>query len=150
MMADFQPGSDPGLCVVKGVPADILAYGKKVQTQIVTQDEARSLAQNHDVYLEGLGGDQGGVIGALAAVGLAADGNDGRYVLVGKIRDLEGSQPVDVVLNAGIAEIRTLEGELITEGHVFTDKMRPARRQGKAVLYVSQGEDGSWLPEKLD
>jgi len=150
MLDDFQAGSDPGLCVVKGVPAEIMAYGKKVQSQIVTQDEARKLALTHDAYLEGLGGDQGGVIGALAAVGLAADGNDGRYVLVGKIRDLEGYHPTNAVLNAGITEIRTLEGVLVTDGCVYTDKMRPARRQGKPVLYVSRDGDGCWLPEKLD
>ncbi len=149
MLDDYQAGSDPGLCVVKGVPVEVQAFGKRVQTQFVSQQEARDLAEAHGIYLEGLGGDQDGVIGALAAVGLAADGNDGRYVLVGTIRDLEGYQPVEAILAAGVSEIRTLDGSLVTEGWVFTDKMRPARRWGKPVLYVSQNGD-HWIPEKLD
>jgi tRNA(Ile2) C34 agmatinyltransferase TiaS len=149
MMSDFQPGSDPGFCVAKQVPAELMAYGRQVQTQIVTQTLARSLAQMHSVYLEGLGGDQGGVIGALAAVGLAALGDDGRYVLIGTVRELEGRQPIDAILDAGISEVRTLGGRLIADGWVYADKMRPARRQGKPILFVSRDGDG-WRPEKLN
>jgi tRNA(Ile2) C34 agmatinyltransferase TiaS len=149
MMNDFQPGSDPGFCVAKQVPAELMAYGRLVQTQIVTQTLARSLAQMHNVYLEGLGGDQGGVIGALAAVGLAAIGDDGRYVLIGTVRELEGRQPIDAILDAGISEVRTMGGRLIDDGWVYADKMRPARRQGKPILFVSRDGDG-WRPEKLN
>jgi hypothetical protein len=107
------------------------------------------LAGEHGVLLLGLGGDQSGVIGALYAVGLAASGNDGRYVLVGRSRELQGLQPVSAILNAGIADVRTESGEAVSNGLVLADKLRPARRAGQAVLFVRrQGEH--WLPLKLD
>jgi hypothetical protein len=97
----------------------------------------------------GLGGDRGGVIGALAAVGLAASGEDGRYVLVGRSRELSGLQPVSTLLAAGVAAVRTLDGQQVTDGLVQTDKLRPARRGGQPVVIVEWVGD-CWQPLKLD
>jgi tRNA(Ile2) C34 agmatinyltransferase TiaS len=69
MMADFQPGSDPGLCLARAVPAAVTEFGRRAQRELVGQDEARALATKHGLLLQGLGGDEGGVIGALAALG---------------------------------------------------------------------------------
>jgi hypothetical protein len=149
MLADYQPGSDPGLCVVQDVPAAVTEFGRRVQRQLVTQEEARALAAAHDIPLVGLGGDQDGVIGALAAVGLAATGEDGRYVLVGRSRELSGLQPVSALLAAGIAAVQTLEGEPVADGLVRTDKLRPARRGGLPVAVV-EWASGCWQPLKLD
>ncbi len=149
MLADFQPGSDPGLCVAADVPEAITAFGRRAQSELVTQTEARTLAQMHGIRLIGLGGDEGGVIGALSAVGLAAGGSDGRYVLVGRSRELSGLQPVAALLAAGIAAVQTIDGQAVYEGMVQTDKLRPARRSGRPVAVVEWvGE--YWQPLKLD
>ena len=97
----------------------------------------------------GLGGTEDGVIGALASVGLAAGGEDGRYIIIGTIRELTGLQPVAMVLEAGITAVRTLDDTPITSGMVLTDKLRPARRNGRPVLFV-EWQDDCWLPLKLD
>ncbi len=149
MLDDFQPGSDPGLCVANAVPAEVSAFGRRAQQQIVTQAEARQLAADSHLHLEGLGGDEGGVIGALAALGLLASGNDGRYVQVGSIRALEGLQPLEAILAAGVAAVQTLAGQPVTEGRVLAEKLRPARRGGQPVLFVEWQAD-HWLPLKLD
>ncbi len=149
MLDDFQPGSDPGLCVASDVSPEIIAYGLRVQREFITQEIPRQLAPVHRIHLEGLGGDEDGVIGALAAVGLAAQGSDGRYVLVGTIRELEGLQTFQDVLDAGIIGIQTLDGKPVTDGLILADKMRPARRQGKPILIVEK-EDNYWLPLKVD
>jgi len=149
MLDDFQPGSDPGLCVATNVPSEIIAYGQRVQHEFIYQKEPRDLAAAYGLYLEGLGGDEGGVIGALAAVGLAAQGNDGRYVLVGSIRDLEGLQPLSTVLAAGVAAVQAIDGQPILDGLVLADKLRPARRNSQPILIVERQAD-SWLPLKLD
>jgi tRNA(Ile2) C34 agmatinyltransferase TiaS len=149
MRDDFQPGSDPGLCVASVVPADVITFGQRARREFLYQQEPRDLAAAHGIFLEGLGGDEGGVIGALAAVGLAASGNDGRYVEVGSIRTLEGLRLISDVLAAGIASVKTLDGAPVTEGQVQTDKMRPARREGQPVLFVER-ENDHWLPLKLD
>ena len=149
MLDDYQPGSDPGLCVGNAIPSEIMAYGKRVQREFISQKVPRQLATAHNIYLEGLGGDEGGVIGALAAVGLAASGEDGRYVQVGSIRDMEGLLPLVNVLSAGVIAVKTLDGQPVIDGMVQTDKMRPARRSGQPILFVER-QDDHWLPLKLD
>lgn len=149
MLADFQTGSDPGLCVSAGVPAAITDFGRRAQREILIQEEARRLAAEYGLLLEGLGGTEDGVIGALAAVGLAACGEDGRYVQVGSIRELQGLVPWDAVLAAGVRDIQTLDGRPVREGLVAADKLRPARRRGIPIAYVDWCED-HWLPVKLD
>jgi len=149
MLADFIQGSDPGLCVAVDVPADITTFGCRVQHEIVTRADARDLAAAHSLPLLGLGGDESGIIGALAAVGLAACGEDGRYVQVGRSRDLSGLQPVAALLEAGIAAVRTRDGQPVIEGWVDTDRLRPARRGGQPVAVV-EWTGAHWLPLKLD
>lgn len=149
MQSDFQPGSDPGLCVAAEVPGEVTQFGRRAKLEIVTQEEARRLARRYGILLEGLGGTEGGVIGALAGVGLAASGEDGRYVLVGSMRELSGLQPVEAVLSAGVDRLQTLEGQSVTHGLIEASKLRPARRGGRPVA-VLQWEEDHWQPLKLD
>ncbi|MGD9101517.1 MAG: ABC transporter substrate-binding protein [Anaerolineae bacterium] len=149
MLGNFQPGSDPGLCVSQAVPEAVRAFGRRVQRELVNQAQARALAKAHGLLLQGLGGTQDGVIGALAAVGLAACGDDGRYVLVGRSRQLSGLQPVAALLAAGIAAVQTRDGRPVREGLVQTDKVRPARRGGQPIAVV-EWAGGYWQPLKLD
>jgi hypothetical protein len=148
MLADFIPGSDPGLCVATETAArDLTSFGQRAKVEVVSQAEARLLAETQGALLAGLGGTQDGVIGAVSAVGLAASGQDGRYLLLGRSRDLTGLQPLEAVQALGMNEIRTRDGRQVQEGLVLADKLRPARRHGRPVLYVEwSGEH--WLPLK--
>jgi hypothetical protein len=149
MAADYQPGSDPGLCVARHVPSEVVEFGTRAQRELLTQAEARELAARHGIHLEGVGGDEMGVIGALAAVGLTAGGDAGRYIQMGQVRDLVGPQPVESVLAAGVAAVETPEGRPVESGTIQTDGLRPARRGGRSVAVV-QWEGDEWLPLKLD
>lgn len=149
MLADFQPGSDPGLCVASAIPPAIIDFGRLAQVDLVHQSTARKLAQDHQMLLRGLGGTQDGVIGALSAVGLAYSGQDGRYIQLGSIRELTGLQPIENLLQAGLHSVRTVDENPVTSGSVMADKLRPARRFGQPILYVQQ-ENDYWLPLKLD
>jgi tRNA(Ile2) C34 agmatinyltransferase TiaS len=142
-------GSDPGLCMTTSVHDDVIDFGYKVKKKIVTQDEALHLAGKNGILLSGLGGNEDGVIGALSAVGLAASGNDGRYVMVGKSRDLQGLQPITAVLDAGISSVCSEDGTIIQDGYIQTDQLRPARRNGRPVAVV-QWTGSYWMPLKLD
>ena len=149
MLADFQEGSDPGLCVAANVPSRIREFGHRAKLEVLDVDEALQLAEKSNILLAGLGGTQAGRIGALAAVGLASTGEDGRFIQIGRIRELSGLMSVESALAAGIASIQTLEGTQINSGYLQGDKLRPSLRNGSAVLYVSRQEQ-HWQPLKLD
>jgi len=142
-------GSDPGLAVAAVVPKEIIHFGHQAKRDVLNQELARQLAAAHHLTLSGLGGNHDGVIGALAAVGLAAGGEDGRYVWVGRARELHGLVPVAQVLKAGIDEVRTLNGQKVTRGEILAEKLRPARRGSRPVLFVQKSDDG-WRPLRLD
>lgn len=140
------PGSDPGLCVTNGVPAELTDFGHRCQRELVTQDDARMLAARHNVCLAGLGGTHDGVIGALAAVGLVASGNDGRVVHRGDAaQDAFGQgslQSVDWILARGVDEVCCIaSGRAIQSGVVDLGKrLRPNLRRNRVVLYVERDE----------
>ncbi len=85
-------GSDAGLCIASwsAVPSVVEDFGFKAKRDILTQNEARHLAQREVLQLEGLTGDHGGVIGALAAVGLRKSGRDGRIAWRPGLRETRG------------------------------------------------------------
>ena len=143
-------GSDPGLCVTNSVPPAVISWGHRCQRELLTQAEARNIAAEHSIHLEGLGGTEDGVIGALAAVGLMATKNDGRVVYFGSSGedwyDVTGCLDVDNILTRGVDEIRTFDtGAPLTAGTVDVGKrLRPNYRRGKVVLYVTRGDAPHW------
>jgi hypothetical protein len=139
MRAWFKEGSDPGLCVSLRVPPEVTAFGRRCQAEIVGQVDARQLAAACGLHLEGLGGTEDGVIGALAAVGLAACGDDGRVVQLGTWPDdLSGPQEVATVRARGVEVRQVGSGAPVTEGRVEVGKhLRPNCRAGRVVLFVT-------------
>jgi hypothetical protein len=154
MLLDFIEGSDPGLCVTASVPGAVTGFGFRSKSKLVTQEEARRLARRHGIFLEGLGGTCGGVIGALAAVGLAATGDDGRVVQLAQWPDdMCGVQPIESLRRRGVAVCRGAGRERIDDGLVDVGKrLRPNRRRGETVLFVEPagaGSDHPWKAKKL-
>jgi hypothetical protein len=151
MLHDFIPGSDPGLCVTADVPRSVIDWGLRCQREIVTQEQARELAWQSGIRLEGLGGSHGGIIGALAAIGLAATGNDGRLIRwAGFPDDLSGPTPVSQLIARQI-QVRNVpesslnsgaltadSGGVVTQGIVDVGRhARPNLRNGGAVMFVT-------------
>ena len=159
MQGWFVEGSDPGLCVAGSVSEEMKSFGLRSKNQVVTQNEARAVAARSGCYLEGLGGTEQGVVGALAAVGLIAGGDDGRIVQLSNWPypddAFSGPQKIDDILARGIDEVRNLEsGEPITLGIVDVGKrLRPNWRGGRVVLYVNAAKEpgaaASWRAVKL-
>ncbi len=77
------PGSDPGLCVSSKDDcldkSGLSNFGLKAKREIVTKEEAYTLAASSGVHLSEHGGTGDGIIGALAGTGLRLLGNDGRF-----------------------------------------------------------------------
>ena len=158
MLAWCPPGSDPGLCIAAApVSEAVVDFGRQCQRRLVSQAEARELAAENGIHLEGLGGTQDGVIGALAAVGLINTRNDGRVVYLGSAGvdhfDITGTHPVAEILANGVDEVRCCTtSDRVTAGTVDVGKrLRPNYRGGKVVLFVSLliGEESDWRAERI-
>jgi hypothetical protein len=151
MLDDFIQGSDPGLAVVSDsqIKPAVVAFGFDAKTIIVTQKRAREVAKNSGIRFEGLGGTEGGVIRAIAGAGLASIKNDGRFLLKGKNRELSGVRSVEEIIDAGIDQVLTLQGETVNDRKVKIPKnATPSFIQGKAVLFVADGDDGCMVALK--
>lgn len=145
MRAWYVPGSDPGLCVAERVPPEVIAFGRRAQQELVRQAAARELARMCGLQLEGFGGTQDGVIGALAGVGLLASGDDGRVVHRmgwGWPDAFTGLQPVAAVRERGVDDVcDAASGSPVDAGLVDVGKhLRPSYRGGRVVLYVEASE----------
>ncbi|MCA9026925.1 MAG: hypothetical protein KDA86_17090 [Planctomycetaceae bacterium] len=154
MLCEFIPGSDPGLCVTAKVPSSVTEFGHRCQREVVNATDARELASQEKVVLEGLGGTCDGVIGALAAVGLAATGDDGRVVQWQGMHDeLSGVHPVAEVMRRDVIVRSHADHQEITEGMIDVGKkLRPNLRGGKQVVFVTRDPDATelrWLAQKL-
>jgi len=82
-------GSDPGLCVASENDPSLsrlMPFGRLCTERVVTQREAIEAASGS--HLSGHGGNNQGVIGAAAAVGLTAEGWNGRFIEYGSLRDM--------------------------------------------------------------
>jgi len=141
MLNDFIEGSDPGIGVAEtgDIREPLISFGYDAQRMVLNQDKARTLAKNLGIRLEGLGGTEDGVIGTMAGLGLAYTKNDGRYLLLGKVRDITGPAPVRALIDAGVEVVYTTDGRLIEDGLVIVEEgksVKPCPVNGKAVLFV--------------
>ena len=148
-------GSDPGFCVATAIPQVVVDWGLRTKQELVTQHEAREIAAANAIHLEGLGGTEDGVVGALAAVGLMATKNDGRVVHFGAgdedWYDVTGRLSVEDILSRGVDEILTAEtGQPLVAGTVDVGKrLRPNYRDGRIVLFVTRGEAPHWEAKRV-
>jgi hypothetical protein len=124
-------------------------FGYRCKRELIQQSEARELAAKHGIHLEGLGGTNQGIIGALAAVGLVSTGNDGRIVHVGTWPwpdDMKGGiVDAEAIYARGVNEIRVeATGAVLRTGKIAIEKnLRPnLRENGKMILFVEALAEG--------
>ncbi|ARV57242.1 hypothetical protein BZZ01_00110 [Nostocales cyanobacterium HT-58-2] len=138
-----EPGSDAGLCLAQWdqVSPLVQTFGKQAKEKVLTQEEALWVAKQAGLHLEGLTGTKGGMIGALAGVGLRKTGNDGRFLWLPGLRDLEGVFTAQKLYQtASIDRIQDLEGRLVPEDtRIQTSPWpRPVLLDGQAILLIEK------------
>jgi hypothetical protein len=152
LLRESAVGSDAGLCVTDPDGAGILfGIGARAKVEVMRRDPVIEAARQAGAHLEGLTGDHGGIIGAAAAVGLHAGGEDGRYLWLPVLRDMAGTtvRAGELMDRTGLDAIRSLDGAVIEDGGEWIelgDWPRAIRNGGKAVLLVEKkdGIDGGW------
>jgi hypothetical protein len=140
------PGADAGLCVAEwlAVNENVRAFGRRAKKDVLTKADAERLAASNGIRLEGLTGTGGGLIGALAAVGLRASGDDGRVLWMRGLRELQGAYSAETLLQTvPFDSIETLSGESISPSAQIEigDWPRPILRAGKITLLVEEMTD---------
>lgn len=141
-------GSDVGLCIAPfqtiETNPEIVEFGQRAKIEVLSKGNAEALARSAGILLEGLTGTHGGVIGALAAVGLRFEGNDGRHLWLPGMRDIEGVFTLEELLEkTTIEEVRSLDGTPVTPGSRIQvgDWLRTIMQNGRATLYVDKEEN---------
>ncbi|MCB1394283.1 hypothetical protein [Nitrobacter sp.] len=135
-------GSDAGLCIAtwSEVSPVVEDFGFKAKKEILTQDQAQDLAQREGLFLEGLTGDHGGVIGALASVGLRRSDRDGRIAWRPGLRETRGIvTAAHLLAHSGVDAIRQVHGgEPVdpSDRISVTPWPRSVMIDGRAVLLV--------------
>src|SRR5262249_51531027 len=138
------PGSDAGLCVAlfEEAGVEIIGFGERAKCEVLTKLEAMALAARAGFRLEGATGDHGGIIGALACVGLRKTGNDGRFVWVEGVRELDGIATAGHLLETtGIDVLRNVSGLKQPGAEDLIDVApwpRPVLLDHKAVLLIEE------------
>jgi hypothetical protein len=146
LAAESAPGSDAGLCIAPwdDVPDSVTTFGRSAKDTVLTRESAEWLAREEGLFLEGLTGDHGGMIGSLAAVGLRRGGQDGRFVWLKGIREVDGVMgAAELLAVTGIEVIRGLDGtEAEATARVRVGEWtRPVLIDGSAVLLVEKSEN---------
>jgi len=141
-------GSDPGVCLVekKGVAAGVVRFGRRAGSEVLSKAQALGLAEQLGIPLRELGGTGDGVIGALAAVGLTAEGNAGRFLeLAGGLRRFGEHVEARELMRMGIRLLSvSRNGEAVpAQAAIATGGwVRPRLIAGRAVLLVEQTPEG--------
>jgi hypothetical protein len=142
-------GSDPGVAIgCDPVSPDLVEFARRAQEGLVTQAEARRRGAVGATDLAGLGGTADGVIGALGAMALRLDGDDGRFVDLPGIRQVTGPMSVaDLFARTAIADVVDVEenAPLGPAGRLdLGDWVRPRLMGGRPVLMVRRAEE-TWV-----
>jgi hypothetical protein len=145
LLRESAEGSDAGLCIAAFDTLDdaVQAFGVRAKQVILVRAEAETLARDTGVYLEGLTGDHGGMIGALAAVGLRSSGTDGRFVWLDGVRELSGvASAAHLLENTGIDSIEDRQGAAVSPDELICVDPWPRAVliEGRAVLLVQRPE----------
>ncbi len=143
LLENAASGSDVGLCIAfeEEIHEDIIRFGNQAKHIVLTKSAAESIAREHEIFLAGLTGKKIGLIGALAAVGLRFDGNDGRLLWMKKLREVQGVFSVKKYREmVSVDMIVDLQGTRVPDDATIriTDWCRPIVRNKKIVLFAEK------------
>lgn len=139
--------SNAGLCLGRwdSVGHDAIQWGHRAKKDVLTLEEALATGAKAHVRSAALRGSGAGLIGALAAIGLHREGNDGRFLWLPGLPELQGKYSVgEIFERTAIDRVCTVDGiELpINDVVELGEWTRPLLRNGQATLYVEEKKHG--------
>ncbi len=159
MLDCLQAGADPGLCICsdRQINDEVVSFGQMALTTVLSKHDATGLAAQSGIFLKELGGSGDGAIGALAAVGLRAGGNEGRLIDLRGIHEIKGLISVgELKARTEIDSVQDPEGKVLGDADIINslDWIRPSLVGGRAVIRVRPAVDPNskqriWLPVEI-
>lgn len=152
LLDHFHEGANPGVCVCPrdAVPAPLVGLARRAQREVLPLDAFDAAIRSLAIGLWS-GGETGqGRIGACAGAALRSTGEDGRYIGLAGIRDLDGRLPVgEILARSGVSEVRTADGRRLDDATEIETRgwVRPALVGGRPVLVVRE-EEGRLVPNE--
>lgn len=145
------PSSDPGVCIADAasVPAQVVDFGVAATQRVLDSNDALRLGKSDGIVLRALGGTGQGVIGALASVGLRARGDEGRFIDLPGLRELDSRVSAKALTLMGITLDHRASGRepRPEDPYETLDWIRPRLVSGKPVLPVEWSEGrNAWVP----
>ncbi len=143
LLRESAEGSDPGLCITEMKKLKdrelLMDYGRRAKKEVLTKKIAYETADKLGVHLSEHGGTGGGIIGALAGVGLRLTGSDGRirgritFPLPGNVITVK-----EILENSNISQVRDLEGGSFSEDEsvILGEKVKTVFLDHKEVLLI--------------
>jgi tRNA(Ile2) C34 agmatinyltransferase TiaS len=146
ILTHFNEGANPGLCVLDSerVPEELVRLGRRAQTEVIAVEDARKLADQLGIPVWWHGDTGQGVIGAMGGIGLRSTGNDGKFIGMKGIREMEGTVTVgEICKKTSILRVITSTGEILGENETVNTMnwIRPLLKEGDIVLPVLKEED---------
>ena len=146
LLRESAPGSDAGLTLAKwsSINECVVSFAKRAKIVVLTMPEAEQTASQAGIYCEGLTGTHGGIIGALSAIGLHRAGNDGRFLWLPGLRELQGTHTAGEICKLGhVDRICSLDNREVHPKSIVNigEWARPILRDGKSILYVEKQND---------
>jgi hypothetical protein len=133
------------------VSREVIEFGRRAKTEVVSLEEAEAVATRSRMRLAVVHGNGTGMIGALAAIGLHRDGNDGRFAWLPGLPELVGRHSVTEILDVTrIDRVCSVNGtELPIHAMVdLGEGARPLLRDGQATLLVEEKKHGWFALDK--
>lgn len=155
LLKEREKGSNPGLCIAneEALSKAVKKFGVMAKEEVLCKEDAHALSQKNNICLTSHGGNGKGVIGALAAVGLRASGNDGRFVWLKGIREMQGIYSIAQILD--ISGIRSIKENMGRElGHMnkinVGTSLRPLLINGLPTILVEKENEHNSLWRVVD
>lgn len=136
-------GADAGLalCSWENTPSEVIDWGQRAKKEVLEKSAALEMAKRLKIPVAGLTGTGVGIIGALAAVGLYASGNDGRYLWLPGLRELCGVYTLTELLErVPFGRVETIRGRTpaFDDRIDVGDWVRPILQGGRSVLLIEE------------
>ncbi len=141
------PTANPGyaLAAWNQIEPEIVSWGKTAKIAPVQRMDAIQLAKRCGIYTAGISGSGAGVIGALSAVGLRYDGNDGFiYWMPGleKLRGICTQTEIDQYIHFESIESEHHKRPALDDRILFSESVKPILKEGRIVITVSPAKRG--------